>query len=244
VPRRIVRLVKRHGMDLEEPNTDDDAGDERQLEWPLYARIQGAAVVGRVVTGARSGARVTRIGQMRYPTEAKGNGPMHAHGEGFDLHAAVAVPAGDRSRLEHLCRYVLRPPLAQERLELTSDGKIVLRLRRPWQDGTRAICFEPLELLEKLAAMVPKPRINLLVYRGFRGSTRRCFGRLNNEPLQRCAQGNCNAGLGTTRARFRLACGSQLRLRWTLTGGLFTPYTVSREISQRPIPTRYAALPR
>jgi len=50
-------------------------------------------------------------------------------------------------------------------LNLTADGKL-LRLRRPWSDGTRAIRFEPSELLEKLAAMIPKPRINLLVYHG------------------------------------------------------------------------------
>jgi len=43
---------------------------------------------------------------------------------------------------------------------------VLLRLRRPWSDGTRAIRFEPNEFLEKLAAMVPKPRINLLVYHG------------------------------------------------------------------------------
>jgi hypothetical protein len=61
---------------------------------------------------------------------------------------------------------VLRPPIAQERLERAPDGAVLLRLRRPWTDGTRAIRFEPSEFLEKLAAMVPKPRVNLLVYHG------------------------------------------------------------------------------
>jgi len=28
------------------------------------------------------------------------------------------------------------------------------------------ICFEPSELLERLAAMVPRPRANLLIYHG------------------------------------------------------------------------------
>jgi hypothetical protein len=93
-------------------------------------------------------------------------GPRHAHLEGFDLHANVAVRAGDRTRLERLARYVLRPPVAQDALELTPEGKVVLRLRRPWRDGTRAIQFEPGELLEKLAAMVPRPRTNLLIYHG------------------------------------------------------------------------------
>jgi hypothetical protein len=78
----------------------------------------------------------------------------------------AAVPAADRRRLERLCRYVLRPPVAQEALELTADGPVVLRLRRPWRDGTRAIRFEPSELLEKLAALVPRPRAHLRFYHG------------------------------------------------------------------------------
>lgn len=97
---------------------------------------------------------------------APASGALHAHLDGFDLHAAVAVPAGDRARLEHLCRYVLRPPVAQEALERERDGTLLLRLRRTWRDGTRAVRFSPIELLEKLAAMIPKPRINLLVYHG------------------------------------------------------------------------------
>jgi len=56
--------------------------------------------------------------------------------------------------------------VAQDALELTPEGKVLLRLRRPWRDGTRAIRFEPSELLEKLAAMVPRPRANLLIYHG------------------------------------------------------------------------------
>jgi hypothetical protein len=34
---------------------------------------------------------------------------------GFDLHANIAVPAADRARLEQLCRYLLRPAVAQDR---------------------------------------------------------------------------------------------------------------------------------
>ena len=166
VRRRIVRLVARHGIDLEDPSGEAQASDERLFDCPVYAEIQGAAVVGRVATGPRAGAPVQRLGRDRYAAEISSTGPLHAHLDGFDLHAAVAVPAGDRARLEHLCRYVLRPPIAQERLELGPDGAVVLRLRRPWSDGTRAIRFEPSEFLEKLAAMIPKLRINLLVYHG------------------------------------------------------------------------------
>ena len=166
VRRRIVRLVARHGIELERPSEEIGGGDERLFECPVYADIQGAAVVGRVALGARAGATVVRIGREREAMDITGTEPLHAHLDGFDLHAAVAVPAGDRVRLEHLCRYILRPPLAQQRLELAADGQVLLRLRRPWRDGTRALRFTPTELLEKLAAMIPKPRLNLLIYHG------------------------------------------------------------------------------
>jgi hypothetical protein len=90
----------------------------------------------------------------------------HAHLAGFDLHANVAVPAADRARLEALCRYLLRPAVAQDRLRRLADGRVVLTLKSAWADGTRQLLFEPLTLLEKLAALIPRPRINLVLYHG------------------------------------------------------------------------------
>ena len=92
--------------------------------------------------------------------------PRHAHLAGFDLHANVAVPATGRARLEQLCRYLLRPAVAQDRLRLLDDGRIALTLKTAWADGTRQLVFEPLELLEKLAALTPRPRTNLVLYHG------------------------------------------------------------------------------
>ncbi len=61
---------------------------------------------------------------------------------GFSLHAQVLVPAGQRERLEHLCRYVARPAIATERLSLARDGRVLYRLRRHWRDGTSAVSFD------------------------------------------------------------------------------------------------------
>ena len=82
-------------------------------------------------------------------------GPRQAHLEGFDLHANMWVSAHDRAGLERLARYILRPPFAQERLRRRSDGRIALKLKTAWHDGTRELVFEPLEFLERLAAMTP-----------------------------------------------------------------------------------------
>jgi hypothetical protein len=53
-------------------------------------------------------------------------GTRQAHLDGFDLHANVALAANDREGLEQLARYVLRPPVAQERLTRTADGRVPL----------------------------------------------------------------------------------------------------------------------
>jgi putative transposase len=76
------------------------------------------------------------------------------------------VLANDWAGLERLCRYVLRPPLAQERLRLRGDGRVVVKLKMAWHDGTTELVFEPLEFLEKLAAITPRPEVNLIICHG------------------------------------------------------------------------------
>jgi len=79
------------------------------------------------------------------------------------------VPAGQRERLERICRHALRPPVTQEGLHLTGDGQVRLELRHPWRDETTAIVFDPVEFLGRLAVLVPRPHINLLLYHGVLG---------------------------------------------------------------------------
>jgi hypothetical protein len=41
-----------------------------------------------------------------------------------------------------------------------------VRLKTPWSDGTHHIVLQSQELLEKLAALIPRPYVNLIVYHG------------------------------------------------------------------------------
>lgn len=76
------------------------------------------------------------------------------------------MPARRRDRLEHLVRYLVRPPLALARLTESTGGQLLYQFRRPWSDGSTALLLDPLELLERLAALVPPPRRPLLAYHG------------------------------------------------------------------------------
>jgi hypothetical protein len=59
-----------------------------------------------------------------------------------------------------------RPAIADERLSLTADNSIKLRLKNQWRDGTESILFSPSEFIEKLIALVPIPRFHLTRYYG------------------------------------------------------------------------------
>jgi hypothetical protein len=109
---------------------------------------------------------VLQLGRVPGAPWATATGTRQAHLDGFDLHANVAVAANNRDGLEHLARYVLRPPIAQERLTRTADGSVLLILKAEWSDGTTHLLFEPIELLERLAALTPRPRINLVLHQG------------------------------------------------------------------------------
>lgn len=63
-------------------------------------------------------------------------------------------------------RYLVRPPLALDRLTERTGGQLLCQFRRPWRDGSTALLLDPLELLERLAALVPPPRRPLLAYHG------------------------------------------------------------------------------
>jgi hypothetical protein len=73
------------------------------------------------------------------------------------------VAPNDKQGREMLCRYILRPPLANERLHLPGDGTVTVEFKRPWSDGTRSIALAPQALLARMAALVPPPAVPLLV---------------------------------------------------------------------------------
>jgi putative transposase len=162
VRARVGRLLARRL----EPADDTAPADPLAETSPVLAGLASASVQGRVALGPRAGARVRRLGDEPHLGHIISRGPRQAQLDGFDLHANVWIPPQNRARLERLCRYLLRPPLAQDRIRLRADGCVLVELKTVWRDGTSHFLFEPIEFLEKLAALIPRPAVNLLLYHG------------------------------------------------------------------------------
>jgi len=56
--------------------------------------------------------------------------------------------------------------VATERLTLLPSGSVRYALKTPYRDGTTHIVLEPLDLMARLAALVPPPRMHLIRYHG------------------------------------------------------------------------------
>ena len=78
----------------------------------------------------------------------------------------MGVEAAQRGKLERLTRYVSRPPVSVERLDLTAQGQVRYRLKTAYRDGATHIVLDPLDFIARLAALVPPPRVHLTRFHG------------------------------------------------------------------------------
>jgi ribosomal protein S27E len=180
--RRLIRLCTKRGL-LDDVQIDTLADEE-----PVLAAITAASVRGFTATGERAGQRLRRV--LRDPATAVRTAPLCFAARGFSLHAATRIAAEDRLGLEKLCRYVARPALAAGRLRIRDDGQLSFALKTPWANGTTHLLLSPHELLEKLAALVPPPRLNLIRYHGILAANARDRDRIvpgvDDEPEATC----------------------------------------------------------
>ena len=162
VIQRVVRRLEREGLlipDPEQPWLDLDFHE------PIDS-LSAASVRYRIATGPHSGSRTLRLHDPSLIRTDRPTKASTADRDGFPLNAAMSCQSYQRDRLERLCRYVTRPAICLERLAVRADGQIQYGLKNPFSDGTTHILFSPLDFLSKLAALVPRPRHNLVRYHG------------------------------------------------------------------------------
>jgi len=159
---RIGRYLERKGLlerDAEYAYLTSDAGEVDAME-----QLFGSSITYRIAVGPHRGRKVVTL--QRLPD---GKEPLHdgvGKVGGFSLHAGVSARAEQRTKLERLCRYISRPAISENRLSLTRNGNVRYERKTAYRDGTTHVIFEPLDFIARLAALVPKPRVNLTRFHG------------------------------------------------------------------------------
>jgi len=161
--QRVARFLTKQGLLVEDIdnsylNLDGLAPDPMQ-------DLHGHSITYRVALGAQRGKKVFTLQTM--PAQVDGeSGSQVGSMAGFSLHAGVATRGNERAKLERVCRYIARPALSEKRLAITGNGNVRYQLKTPYRDGTTHVIFTPLDFMAKLAALVPKPRVNLTRFFG------------------------------------------------------------------------------
>ena len=134
---------------------DDDA----------MATIVGASISYRLAFGPNAGRKAMTLKTMPSTTMTS-KSELVSKQAGFSLHADVACKTTQRKKLERLCRYITRPAICEQRMSLAANGNIVYQLKTPYDDGTTHLVLTPMEFIGRLAALVPRPRVNLTRFHG------------------------------------------------------------------------------
>jgi len=179
VCKRTIALLKRKGRWHDDPEQDSE--DPLAAKEPALADAYQASIRGVLSMGPGRGQRVVRFFGAAAQRDGEGDDSPRRPG-GFDLYARQATFSHDRERVEKLARYILRPPLAQNHLQRLGDGRVVLQLKRAWRDGTTAVIFDAVDLMSKLVALIPRPRVNTLRFHGVDAAHARLRDQVVPEP--------------------------------------------------------------
>ena len=163
ISHRVAGFLEREGIlerDEENSHVNLEEGDEDPMQ-----QVLGCSVSYRIAIGPQQGRKVFTL-QTIPARENDDRFAQVAKVAGFSLHAGVAAQACERQKPERLCRYISRPAVSEKRLSLMPSGNIRYQLKTPYSDGTTHVIFEPQNFIARLAALVPKPRVNLTRFHG------------------------------------------------------------------------------
>jgi hypothetical protein len=141
IASRCIRLLERRGHVSDEQFVSPDA--DQTL--PLFAEALSTAA--------------SAPAQAQHQTAAVNH-------RGFNLHAAVRISANDLAGRKRLCRYILRPAIAQNRLSIGADGRVHYEMKRVFSDGRSVVTFTEHQFIRRIALLIPRPKTHEITYFG------------------------------------------------------------------------------
>jgi len=163
ISKKIIKyLIKKEYLKAE-----DDFCEPVEIEDESMDVFHKTSIYGYIATGEHEGYRVRRLRGFDLDGKAEITGNRCVSINGFSVHADTFIKKHEHQQRERLIRYVARPPISEKRMELDENGEVIWHLKNIFSDGTEALKFSPMELIEKLASIIPPPWKNLIRYFGF-----------------------------------------------------------------------------
>ena len=163
-----MKFLTRKGYLIEEQGMTYLADTDPDL---ALGPLQAAACTYHIAFGPRVGQKVLSLQPFLHKKRRPPRGAVSTSRALASMPRCAAPPIRGRNsearardgpawRAEDatLCRYIIRP----ERLARNRAGQVVLTLKTPYREGTTHIVMSPLEFIQRLAALVPRPRLHLI----------------------------------------------------------------------------------
>ena len=163
IAQRTLKLLKKRSLIVKDEGAEHQFLNIKDTE--AIDHIHNSSLSYRIAFGKYQGRKTLTLRTAPQKQHQKQK-PFLSEYSSFSLHAGVFCPAHNRKKLEHLCRYISRPSLSEARLSLNVKGQVVYKLKTAYRNGTTHIVLSPLDLLSRLASLVPRPRVHLIRFHG------------------------------------------------------------------------------
>ena len=157
IARRVMKLLEKRGLIIKDEGIEDKFFDLKSDE-PMD-HIHSSSITYRIAFGKYKGYKALSFKSIpNAKRKQEKEHPFLSRYFGFSLHAGVSCKSYERKKREHICRYISRPSLSEERLSVNDNGQVIYKLKTAYKNGTTHIVLSPLDFLSRLSSLNPSTK--------------------------------------------------------------------------------------
>ena len=137
IAQRTIKLLEKRGLIIKDEGVEDRFLDLKANE-PMD-HIHSSSITYRIAFGKYKGRKVLSLKSIpNAKRKQEKEHPFLSRYFGFSLHAGISCKSHERKKREHICRYISRPSLSEERLSVNNNGQVIYKLKNnlsKWNDS-------------------------------------------------------------------------------------------------------------
>ena len=139
IAQRIVKLLEKRALIVRDEGTGDKFLDLSPNE-PID-QIHSSSITYRTALGKYKGQKALTLGSIpNLKAQKEKDQPFLSKNSGFSLHGGVTCKSHERKKREHICRYISRPSLSEERLSVNAHGQVIYKLKNSLSKWDYSYC--------------------------------------------------------------------------------------------------------